>query len=181
MRETGVRSLGWEDSAGEGNGNPLQHSCLENPIDRVQWATVHGVTKSWTRLGDFTFTFISYKDHSTYPSLNLWTSTWTRQMWLSSFCRKRQLFSENSTMDQQIGVLSLFFLNHCLDTSSFWPWNSQFPPFLLSLPKTSDKNLVILTHNLHFFFSFAWGSWSSLRMTWNVWTPHRIFHIHTWN
>ena len=94
---------------------------------------------------------ISYKDYSTYPSLNLWTSMWTRQMWLSSFCRKRQLFSENSTMDQHIGVLSLFLLNHCLGTSSFWPWNSQFPPFLLSFPKTSDKNLVILAHNLHFF------------------------------
>ena len=33
-------------SPGEGNGNPLQHSCLENPMDRgVWWATVHGVTK----------------------------------------------------------------------------------------------------------------------------------------
>ena len=36
---------------GEGNGNPLQYSCLENPMDRGAWqATVHGVTKSWTRL-----------------------------------------------------------------------------------------------------------------------------------
>ena len=36
---------------GEGNGNPLQYSCLENPMDRgVLWATVHGVTKSQTRL-----------------------------------------------------------------------------------------------------------------------------------
>ena len=34
---------------GEGNGNPLQDSCLENPMDRGAWqATVHGVTKSWT-------------------------------------------------------------------------------------------------------------------------------------
>ena len=33
MRETRVRSLGWEDSAGEGNGKPLQYSCLENPMD----------------------------------------------------------------------------------------------------------------------------------------------------
>ena len=34
---------------GEGNGNPLQYSCLENPMDRVAcWATVHGVSKSWT-------------------------------------------------------------------------------------------------------------------------------------
>ena len=35
-------------SPGEGNGNPLQYSCLENPMDRGVWqATVHGVTKSW--------------------------------------------------------------------------------------------------------------------------------------
>ena len=40
-------------SPGEGNGNPLQYSCLENPIDRgAWWATVHGVTKSQTRLSD---------------------------------------------------------------------------------------------------------------------------------
>ena len=38
---------------GEGNGNSLQHSCLENPMDRGAWqATVHGVTKSWTRLSN---------------------------------------------------------------------------------------------------------------------------------
>jgi len=41
-------------SPGEGNGNPLQYSCLENPMDRgAWWATVHGVTKSRTRLSNF--------------------------------------------------------------------------------------------------------------------------------
>ena len=45
----------------EGNGTPLQYSYLENPMDGGVWqAAVHGVTKSWTRLGDFTFTFESY-------------------------------------------------------------------------------------------------------------------------
>ena len=45
-------------SPGEGNGNPLQYSCLENPMDGgAWWATVHGVTKSRTRLSDFTFSF----------------------------------------------------------------------------------------------------------------------------
>ena len=40
---------GWGRSPGEGNGNPLQYSCLENPMYRgVWWATVHGVTKSRT-------------------------------------------------------------------------------------------------------------------------------------
>ena len=43
---------------GEGNGTPLQYSCLENPVDGGAWkAAVHGVTKSRTRLSDFTFTF----------------------------------------------------------------------------------------------------------------------------
>ena len=43
-------------SPGEGNGNPLQYSCLENSMDRgAWWATVHGVAKSWTGLSDFTF------------------------------------------------------------------------------------------------------------------------------
>ena len=42
---------------GEGNGNPLQYSCLENPMNGgALWAAVHGVAKSWTRLSNFTFT-----------------------------------------------------------------------------------------------------------------------------
>ena len=45
--------------SGEGNGTPLQYSCLKNPMDGGVWqATVHGVAKSWTRLSDFTFTFL---------------------------------------------------------------------------------------------------------------------------
>ena len=40
-------------SPGEGNGNPLQSSCLQNPMDRgAWWATIHGVAKSWTRLSN---------------------------------------------------------------------------------------------------------------------------------
>ena len=49
---------GSERSPGEGNGNPLQYACLEHSMDRgAWWATVHEVTKSQTRLSDFTFTF----------------------------------------------------------------------------------------------------------------------------
>ena len=44
--------------AGEGNGTPLQYSCLENPMDRGAWkASVHGVAEGQTQLSDFTFTF----------------------------------------------------------------------------------------------------------------------------
>ena len=51
--DTGDSDLvpGLKRSQGVGNGNPLQYSCLENAMDRgAWWATVHGVTKSWTRL-----------------------------------------------------------------------------------------------------------------------------------
>ena len=52
IRDVGL-NLGLGRSLGEGNSNPLQYSCLENPMDRVAWqATVHGVAKSWTRLSD---------------------------------------------------------------------------------------------------------------------------------
>ena len=47
---TWVRSLGWEDSPGEGKGYPLQYSGLENSMDCM----VHGITKSWTRLSELT-------------------------------------------------------------------------------------------------------------------------------
>ena len=53
MWETWVLSLGQEDSPGEGNGNPLQYSCLEDSMDRgAWWATVLGLSKSQTQLSD---------------------------------------------------------------------------------------------------------------------------------
>ena len=55
MQEKCIPSLGWEDSPGGGNGNPLQHSCLENSTDRGAWrAAVHGVTGSDTTEHEFT-------------------------------------------------------------------------------------------------------------------------------
>ena len=61
---------------GEGNGNPLQYSCLENPRDGGAWcAAVHGVAKSQTRLSDFTFTFhfqALEKEMATYSSVLAW-------------------------------------------------------------------------------------------------------------
>ena len=48
-------------SPGEGNGNPLQYSCLENSVDRGAWqAALHGITKNWTWLCDF-FVLLSYR------------------------------------------------------------------------------------------------------------------------
>ena len=48
-QEIQVQSESWKDPLEEENGNPLQHSCLKNPMDRGVWqATVHRVAKSWT-------------------------------------------------------------------------------------------------------------------------------------
>ena len=62
--------------SGEGNGTPLQYSCLENPMDgEAWWAAVHGVAKSRTRLSDFTFTFHFHaleKEMATHSSILAW-------------------------------------------------------------------------------------------------------------
>ena len=77
-------------SPGEGNGNPLQYSSLENPMDGgACWATVHGVKKSRTQLSDFTFTFPGGSDGKAIclqcrrPGFYLWVGNipW-RSEWL---------------------------------------------------------------------------------------------------
>ena len=61
---------------GEGNGNPLQCSCLENPMDGgAWWAAVHGVARSQTQLSDFTFTFHFHaleKEMATHSRVLAW-------------------------------------------------------------------------------------------------------------
>ena len=60
----------------EGNGTPLQYSCLENPMDGGAWkAAVHGVAEGWTRLSNFTFTFHFHaleKEMATHSSVLAW-------------------------------------------------------------------------------------------------------------
>ena len=70
-------------SPGEGNGNPLQYSCLENPMDRGAWRAIfHGVAKSRTRLNDFTFTFFHFREflNSIYRIFILILSTYLEQI-----------------------------------------------------------------------------------------------------
>ena len=61
---------------GEGNGTPLQYSCLENPMDGRAWkAAVHGVAEGRTQLSDFTFTFHFHaleKEMATHSSVLAW-------------------------------------------------------------------------------------------------------------
>ena len=69
-------------SPGEGNGNPLQYSCLENPMDRgAWWATVHGVAKSRTRLSNLAFSTMGIYWDSCRHFLKKWV---TGAIWNSS-------------------------------------------------------------------------------------------------
>ena len=84
----------------ESNGTPLQHSCLENPMDGgAWWAAVHGVLKSRTRLSDFTFTFHFHaleKEMATHSSVLAWRIPGTEEpgglqsMGLQSWTRLKQ-------------------------------------------------------------------------------------------
>ena len=72
-------SLSWEGLeaiTGEGNGTPLQYSCLENPMEGgAWWAALHGVAKSQTQLSDFTLTFHFHaleKEMATHSSVLAW-------------------------------------------------------------------------------------------------------------
>ena len=71
------------EQQGEGNGTPLQCSCLENPMDMgAWWAAVHGVAKSQTRLSDFTFTFHFHaleKEMATHSSVLAWRISGTEE------------------------------------------------------------------------------------------------------
>ena len=76
----GWDGVGWEEgSTGRGykhNGTPLQYSCWENPMEgEAWWAAVHGISKSRTRLSDFTFTFHFHaleKEMATHSSVFAW-------------------------------------------------------------------------------------------------------------
>ena len=67
-----VGDLGLNPGLGEGNGNPLQYSCLENPMDGgAWWATVHRLAKSRTRLSDFTSALIKLNHNCLPLDLNI--------------------------------------------------------------------------------------------------------------
>ena len=68
--------LGPRRSSGEGNGNPFQYPCLHIPMDRgAWWATVHGVPKSWTRLGDLHY-YTVYNTVLYYLYTTYWRRKW---------------------------------------------------------------------------------------------------------
>ena len=118
----------------EGNGTPLQYSCLENPMDGgAWWAAVHGVSKSQTWLSNFNFTFHFHaleKEMATHSSVLAWripgtggvwwvavygvAQSWTRLKQLSSSSRRKAVnrkdLKEQPKHRKTIKRLSLFSL-----------------------------------------------------------------------
>ena len=79
LAEAQVPYIKWHSICiGEGNGTPLQYSCLENPVDGGAWrAAVHGVAEGRTRLNDSTFTFHFHaleKEMATQSNVLAWRS-----------------------------------------------------------------------------------------------------------
>ena len=101
-------------SPGEGNGNPLQYSCLENPMDGGACrATVHGVAKSRTRLTDFTFTFQVFLEFLLLHSSPL---SWKGHLfWLLVL---RGLIGLQRTI--QLQLLQHYWLGHRLGLPWYW-------------------------------------------------------------
>ena len=107
MQETQVRSLGQEDSPEGGSGDPLQFSCLENPMDRgAWWATVHGAASSQTR-----------------PSTHTW-----RGISAASMCQSQSL-SSSHLLPSPLGTQRVLSAVYILIPVSLWrpafPWWQQ--------------------------------------------------------
>ena len=106
-----------ESTPGEGNGNPLQYSCLENSIDRgAWWATVHGVAKSRTRLSNFTHSLRNDSSRELFITIlislmRLWAGSVTYLCHTSSYVglgTKKELMVELS----KSGVVEVSLLLH---------------------------------------------------------------------
>ena len=117
-----VRLDAFPSSQGEGNSNPLQYSCLENPRDGGAWyAAVHGVSKSQTWLSDFTFTFHFHaleKEMAAHFSILPWRITGTGEpggllsMESQSWTRLKRLSSSSSRLKPML---------YCKQMSCLWP------------------------------------------------------------
>ena len=136
---------------GEGNGTPLQYSCLENPMDGgAWWAAVHGVARSQTRLSDFTFTFhfqALEKEMATYSSILAWRIWATVYGFAQSRTRLKRLSSSSSRHDNIIEMWSYDILHFC-DCGLLCNLKNQ-----LHLPLRQPKQYK-LCHTLEFAIVF---------------------------
>ena len=121
--------------SGEGTGDPLQYSCLENPMDgEAWWATVHGVAKSRTRLSDLTFTFHFHaleKEMATHSSVLAWRIPGTGEPGGLPAMGSHRVGHDWSDLAAAAAVLGCSFPVHIM-LSYFIPGFSYFSIILLT-------------------------------------------------
>ena len=138
----------------EGNGTPLQYSCLENPMDGgAWWATAHGVTKSWTWLSDFTFTFHFHaleKEMATHSSVLAWRIPGMGAWWAAVYgvtqSRTRLKWLSNSNIMATCCNRILYILFLCL-WHKILCWNPR-PAWL----KFNNLTRIFLNSDMLFWF-----------------------------
>ena len=119
---------------GEGNGTPLQYSCLENPMDGgAWWAVVHGVAKGRTQLNDFPFTFHFHalgKEMATHSSVLAWRIPGTAEpsgVPSMGSHRVRHDWSDLAAATLQVSIephsqVFSFSISHKISTPYFYCW-----------------------------------------------------------
>ena len=108
---------------GEGNGTPLQYSCLENPMDGgAWWAAVHGVAKSRTWLSNFTFIFPLHsleKEMATHSSVLAWRIPGTGEPGGLPSMGSHRVGHDGSDLTAAEAVVLLFLIFVALHTVSY--------------------------------------------------------------
>ena len=131
---------------GEGNGTPLQYSCLENPMGGgAWWATIHGVAKSRTRLSDFTFTFHFHaleKEVATHSSVLAW-----RIPGMGEPGGLLSMGSHRVGHDWSDLAAAACEERSSVTFNSLWP-HGLYPIRLLSPWKSLGKNTGVCSHSL---------------------------------
>ena len=115
-----VWSLGQKDCPGGGHGNPLQYSCLENPMDRGAWrATVHSVTKSRTRLKQLSMHTSRVQNRSIS-----YTSQYP-EVYLKALIQLTKILFLSNWDIHSVTFISLLNLEICKDFKLVWKWGSH--------------------------------------------------------
>ena len=140
---------------GEGNGTPLQYSCLENPMDGgAWWAAAHGVSKSQARLNDFTFPFHSHaleKEMAAHSSVLAWRIPGTEEPSGLPSRGPHRVGHDWSNLAAAAAVSSLCWFTFCIFGSQrtiatpWWYYQLTFREYILRLDsygQVQKRNLV---------------------------------------
>ena len=156
--------------SGEGNGTPLQYSCLENPMDGgAWWAAVHAVAESRTRLSDFTFTFHFHaleKEMATHSSVLAWRIPGTAEPGGLPSMRSHRVGHDWGDLAAAALLFSsvyFYFIFCLLSICHSLPWwlsskasacNAETGIWLLSWEDPLDKEMA--THSSIFAWEILW-------------------------